>query len=202
MTKIKYSLIREWMSASGARETGSERALKPAERALLFSDGSMTVRLESLTGKEISAEVAETGLAALSAGDAAYLGEKPSSAALQRKVWLKAGAEKLIYAVTLIPIERVEEGLLKELHAGRPEPLGRILGERNIRITKERIETAIICSLEASAGLSIDPSTPLFARRYLLNGRGGGGSKGEGMIKAAVLEIFSPRLLPLPYLGS
>lgn len=192
-----HSIIKDWLKAPEARGADWLKPLRPEERFLLFSGGSTTLELEVLLGRSVAAEVTKTGFARLGPDDALYLGEGPLAPALERSVWLKAGDKRLVFAHTVMPVESLDRGLLKELSGGKREPLGRILSSMGIPAVKEGIEAALINCPEACAGFSIEAGTPLFAKRYLLKG---GGGPGASAIKAAVFEVFTPRLVSGPYL--
>ncbi len=62
-------------------------------------------------------------------------------------------------------------------------------------VTKEQLEAGVIESKGAARGFSIPEKTPLMGRRYILEGSNG---PGKWVIKAALMEIFSPEIIPAP----
>lgn len=169
----------------------------PQQRFLLLSDGSMTLNLELLTGSKVEVEIRRSGLARLSKNAAAYLEEEQGNPSLEREVWLTAGGKRLIYAQTLIPLNRIEEKLLEALRMEGNEPLGRVLNSKKIPFTKDRLEVGVVSCARASTDLGMDARTPLMARRYVLFNKGD-----RWVIKAAVTEIFSPDVIGSPCIGN
>ncbi len=181
----------------------------------------MTLALEDFAGSTIHAELIKKGRITLSKEISDYIGlprSKEASEALEREVWLTAGSRRLVYARTLIPLECIDARLLDLLEDKSNEPMGRVLGSRNIPFSKKKLELGTLRCPPLAANLELDPDTPFIARRYVLfNDKGAGrhsmpgsprragnprraeGSRGPEnkawSIKAAVFEVFSPELL-------
>ena len=166
-------------------------ALSSKERMILLSDGSLTLLLEALLRDRVSVEVKRNTSAPLSPEAAAYLGEEPSIDALEREVWLKVKARKLVFAHLVVPVSTVEPWLLDALKEGT-EPLGRVLKNREIPVLKEALEIGVVRAPELSADLKIEPASELYARRYKLTNRVEGGG---WIIKAEICEVLSPSLV-------
>ncbi|MBI5887941.1 MAG: DUF98 domain-containing protein [Deltaproteobacteria bacterium] len=174
--------------------------LKPEQRFLLLSDGSLTLELELLSGQpkkpaRVEAVVEFRANCNLTDEAAAYLEEAPRKPAMHREVWLTAGGRLLVYAQTLIPLERIEKGLLNALEMESSVPLGRVLSARKIPVCKDRLEVAVLKCPKAAMDLGIGADTPLMARRYILFNRD---SSGVWIIKAGITEVFSPGVIPAP----
>lgn len=175
--------------------------LKPRQRFLLLSDGSLTLELELLSGPpkkpaRVEAVVEFRANCSLTDEAAAYLEEAPAKPAMHREVWLTAGKRLLVYAQTLIPLDRIEKGLLNALEMESSVPLGRVLSARKIPVCKDRLEVAVLKCPKAAMDLGIGANTPLMARRYVLFNRA---SSGVWIIKAGITEVFSPRVIPAPW---
>lgn len=191
--KTGYTLIQEWRgSGADALTTG----LAPHQRLLLLSDGSLTRELELLSGERVDVELIYTGDAVLSEGEAAYLEERSGTDALEREVWLTAGGKRLVYAHSLIPGERVDRKLLDALGKNPNEPLGRVLVSKKIFFSKEKLEVCALKSERIANGFGVNEETAFIARRYVLFNK----ERDRWVIKAAVLEVFSPGLIPGPAL--
>lgn len=199
-----YTLLTEWAVAGegvGPTEGPELSRLKPEQRFLLLSEGSLTEELELLSGRpkktaRVEAVVEFKAACNLTDEAAAYLGEVPQKPAMHREVWLTAGGRLLVYAQTLIPLERIEKGLLNALEMESSVPLGRLLSRRNIAVGKERLEVAVLKCPKAAMDLGLDADTPLMARRYILFKRA---SSGRWIIKAGITEIFNPAVIPAPW---
>jgi len=165
--------------------------LKAHEKLLLFSEGSMTLELELLTGSRVDVELKMRGVRPLSGEEAGFLGVGAGGSALEREVWLVAGGQKLLYARTLIPADCIAPELRRALDEKSSEPLGRVLASMGVLFAKERLEAAIVKCEAASTELGLAPDSALYARRYILFNKGEGG----WVIKAAVTEVFSPALV-------
>ncbi len=203
--KFPYALLKGWFGAEGTEGVkGPDKpdkydcprsGLLPHQKLLLFSDGSMTLDLELLYGSRVEVEVIFTGFTPLSKETAIYLNEPAGKKSMEREVWLTVNGKRLIYAWTLIPLDRMRDGLLKTLEENINEPLGRVLASKKIFFTKEQLEAGVIESKGAARGFSIPEKTPLMGRRYILEGSNG---PGKWVIKAALMEIFSPEIIPAP----
>lgn len=192
MTKrFSYTLLRGWEEAGGQNELPELKGLEPHQRLLLLSDGSLTLDLELLFGAAVEVDVMHEDKTALCAKDAAYLEEQAGMEASEREVWLRVGDKKLVYARSLIPVERVRADLRETLDRQNNEPLGRVLGSSRIFFTKDKLEVSVVTCAQASEKLGLAPETPLLARRYILSNR----DRDGWVIKAAVTEIFSPEIV-------
>lgn len=196
---LEYTLIKDWCGSRDALKASWLGSLGSGERLLLFSDGSLTLELGLQLGSRIDAQVRRTAACVLSEDDALYLGEAPGAPALERCAWLKAIGRNLVFARTVMPVERVDASLLKEISSGAGAPLGTVLCSRGIPIAKEKIGVGLVICPAAAEELSIGVETPLLAKRYVLYNRE---KTGEWMIKASVTEVFSPGIIAAPYIGN
>ena len=192
--KFSYKLAEGWHGTDdGKRWT----TLKPHERLLLFSDGSMTLDLELLFGSRVEVELISKGFTPLPEDAARYIAVNAGKKAMEREVWLTANGKRLIYAQTLIPLDCLGPGLLETLEENSLEPLGRVLAARKIFFTKVRLEAGIIESAAAARGFGVHESARLMGRRYVLEDS----RDGRWVIKAALMEVFSPEIIPAPAAG-
>ena len=178
-----------WLAPSSA--SGLLDGLKAHEKLLLFSEGSMTLELELLTGSRVAVELKFMGERALSGQEAEFLGVSQGENALEREVWLVAGKTKLLYAHTLIPAGCIDSEVRKALDANSLEPLGRVLTSRGVLFAKKRLEASVVMCDSVTADLGLAQGSSLYARRYILYNKGERG----WVIKAAVTEVFSPALI-------
>lgn len=190
--EFSYTLINGW-SRTAVGETPGLIGLKSEERLLLLSSGSMTLDLELLSAKAVEVELKYSGKALLGSEDAAYLNEDAGKEAIERVAWLTVGQKRLVFAHTLIPLDRIQKSLLKALESRAREPIGTVLRSKKIPFQKENIEVGVLRCEQAAADLNIAASTPLVSRRYILFDRK---KSGRWTIKALVTEIFSPVLIP------
>lgn len=166
--------------------------LLPHQRLLLLSDGSLTLDLELLWKSALTVDLKFKGLTELSGEDAAYLEEEPGRGALERVVWLTINSKRLVYARSLIPLDRINKDLKEELEARSEEPLGRVLTAKKVFFSKKKLEVGVVRCETASTDLGLDHATPLVARRYILYNME---RPDDWTIKAAVTEIFSPEAI-------
>jgi len=190
-TGFSYTLVRDWAPARSGAELAGLAGLEPHQKLLLLSDGSMTLDLELLFGSPVEVEVERTGSASLSAADAEYLEEETGMEVTQREVWLTVEDKRLVWAHTLIPVQRVRDDIKKSLDANRGEPIGRVLNSMKVFFSKDRLDVGVVICAHASAALGLAPDTPLVARRYILSNK----QESEWLIKAAITEIFSPEII-------
>jgi len=190
--RFSYTLLRDWSRAGHDKMSPELDGILPHQKLLLLSDGSMTLDLELLSNARVCVEVKFKGTGPLGEQAAGYLEEPAGTEAMEREVWLTAGGKKLVYAHTLIPLSRIEEGLKTELEKNANEPLGRVLTSNKIFFTKEKLDVGVVKCVSAAGELGCPASTPFIARRYILSNRE---NSGTWIIKASVTEIFSPELI-------
>lgn len=188
---FSLTLLGNWLAPKEAPSSGFLRSLAAHEKLLLFSEGSMTLELELLTGKRVDVELRLMGERALEEGEALFLGVSPGDVAMEREVWLLAAGERLLYAHTLIPVDCIDAGVKEALDQMSSEPLGRVLTSKGVLFAKERLEAALVHCEAASTELGLQAGSALYARRYILYNRAESG----WVIKAAVTEVFSPGLI-------
>lgn len=189
--KFSYTLVDGWHRAGDGQRWA---ALKPHELLLLFSDGSMTLDLELLFGSRVEVEMISKGFTRLSGEAAEYIGVSAGKKAMEREVWLTVNGRRLIYARTLIPLECLREGLLEVLEDNSSEPLGRVLASKKIFFSKTRLEAGVLESACAARGFKAQADSRLMGRRYILEDS----EDGRWVIKAALMEVFSPGIIHAP----
>ncbi len=187
MTELfSYALERGWRGVDDPLP-----GFEPDDKALLFSGGSLTALLESLMASPITAEVKFKARRPVGMDAASVLGFPAEALAMHRVVWLVSDKARLVFAHTIIPIEGADSLLIKELEDLTQEPIGTVLGKKNITLVKEKIEAGVVTCQEAALDLSLDEKTVFVARRYVLKGRAGA----RILLNAVVTEIFSPALI-------
>jgi chorismate-pyruvate lyase len=190
--QIPYKLKNGWDSVGSKADDQILSLLKPHERPLVVSDGSMTLALELLLGARVSIELKRSDQTELDPEGAEYLQEKAGGLALAREVWLVADRKRLVFARSIMPIERIDKGILRHIEGHPAEPIGRVLADKNAYFSKQGLEIAIVNCPSVAFDLSIDQDTGFLARRYMLSSKD---KKGSWLIKAAMTEIFSPELV-------
>lgn len=188
---FSLTLQGSWLAPVDPTSSCFLAGLAAHEKLLLFSEGSMTLELELLTGKRVDVELKYLGERGLSVEEADFLDVEPGETAMEREVWLVAGGSRLLYAHTLIPNRCIDSDVKKALDDMSSEPLGRVLTSKGILFAKERLEAGRVRCETAALDLGMEADTTLYARRYILYNRGGQG----WVIKAAVTEVFSPGLV-------
>lgn len=188
---FNYAILKDWFSAEEEKDRPELTGLLPHQKLLLLSDGSMTLDLELLWRSMVEVELKFQGLTKLGS-EAAYLEEGTGKDALEREVWLTVEDKRLVYAHSVIPLDRIEDAILNDILANSTEPLGRVLTTRKVFFAKKKLEVGVVACESAAADLGIDARTPLIARRYILYNNS---SPTEWVIKAGVTEIFSPEII-------
>lgn len=169
--------------------------LRPHQKMLFTSGGSLTLDLELLLETEVKVGVVYRRQSCLDIETAAYLHAVPGAPVSERVVWLKAGHRHLVYAHTVFLLERTDPAILESLDRYFDEPLGKVLSQRRIVFTKSRMEGGVVVCAEAASALNLPEDSPLVARRYVLADSGAAASQAD-TIKAAVIEVFSPEIIP------
>ena len=188
---FNYAILKDWFSAEEEKDRPELTGLLPHQLLLLLSDGSMTLDLELLWRSMVEVEVKFQGITKLK-DEASYLEERIGKDALEREVWLKVEDKRLVYAHSVIPLDRIEDSILNDILANSSEPLGRVLTTRKVFFAKKKLEVGVVTCESAATDLGIDAKTPLIARRYILYNNS---SPTKWVIKAGVTEIFSPEII-------
>ena len=172
-------------------------------RELILSTDSLTAKIESLYGSNLTVEPSKKAKAAASeltcdATLSKYLGVAEGSVVLEREVCLSIEGRRVLYARSLFSLACIERPVLEEiLESG--EPLGRVLLNKGVSLEKDMIEVAVIddgeelrgCGLDIDLDLDTDHKAPLALRRYRLFSKAGS----EININAALIEVFSRELI-------
>ena len=195
--EFSYTMFKGWFEAGGQDSGVLLAGMTPQQKLLLLSDGSMTLGLEGLLGSRVEVELRHRGNTLLGAGDASYLGEAAGKESMEREVWLTIDGKRLIYAQTLIPLDRIDKSLLNILNERGGEPLGRVLHTGHVPFIKENLEIALVRCAGAALGLGLGADALFIARRYILFNKK---ESGGWVIKASVTEVFSPEIISAPLL--
>jgi len=198
---FSYKLLDGWIEMRSGAADRLTSGMRPHQRLLFASGGSLTLDLELLKEAEVKVEVVYRQDAALDTETAAYLHAAPGAAVAERVVWLKAGHTNLVYAHTVFLLERTDRAILESLERYVDEPLGKVLNSRRIVFTKTHMEAGIVVCPQAAAVLGLPEDSPFVARRYVLADSGASDSQVD-IIKAAVIEVFSPEIIPAAPAGS
>lgn len=193
---FSYKLLDGWVemrSDAGDRLTSG---LRPHQKMLFTSGGSLTLDLELFMEGEVKVDVVRRRETGLDIETAAYLHAAPGAQVSERVVWLKAAHSNIVYALTVFLLERTDPAILESLDRYFDEPLGKVLNHRRIVFTKTRMEAGVVVCAEAASVLNLPDDSPLVARRYVLADSGASASQAD-TIKASVIEVFSPAIIPV-----
>ncbi|MFQ5585523.1 MAG: chorismate--pyruvate lyase family protein [Thermodesulfobacteriota bacterium] len=194
--QFSFTLLHGWNRERELLTALRGENLLPHQLLLMLSDGSLTTHLEAIYDCTLTVEIRESGTVLLEEGEAAFLGVTPGGEAVARGTWLKAGGKKLVYAKTLLPVERLDERLIRDVSTVE-EPLVRLLTTEYPFSRKERIEIGIVASSAVAGELDVPDDTPFWMRRYRLTTQA---EAGERSVRAMVTELFSPELMGTPLL--
>lgn len=193
---FSYRLVALWQDMRFDPAKALVAGLRPHQRLLLASGGSLTLDIEYLLETEIKVELMCRQDCLLSAEAASYLQAAQGAQACERVVWLKAGKMRLVYAHTVFLLESTDPSILEYLDRCPDEPLGKILNLRHINFTKSRMEVGVVSCGQAASVLGMAQDTLFIARRYVLADAGPSTAQ-AGRVKAVVTEVFSPEIIPI-----
>jgi chorismate-pyruvate lyase len=159
--------------------------IPPVLRLLLTSDGSMTTALEALRAGRVSVEVVRQGEESIDDDTAQRLGVSPRQTAVSRHVWLTHAGERLLYAVSVLPMESLAPEVATEIRRGI-EPLGRLFDTTNRAVIRDGLRIGRLHNPELADAFGVDPGEHLWCRAYRL--------AVERTLTASIVEVFSPRL--------
>ncbi len=186
---------QEWQSINAYWKDWKTAPIDPLFRLLLSSDGTTVRSLNSLFLTPTVLEVVEQHEIEMDAASSLQLEVTEGEKALERSVWLnieKAGGpkEKLIYAVSTLPVSSLKPDLLHALHL-RQKPLGQMIEEQSLPTFRDRLEVAYLPFEAVATTLALKEDTLFWARRYRLSI--------SGQVSAIICEVFSPRLSSLSF---
>lgn len=159
--------------------------VSPVLRLLLASDGSMTTALEALRLGRVAVDVVRQGEEPMDDATARRLGVAPRQAAVSRHVWLTHAGERLLYAVSVLPLESLAPRVAVEVRRGI-EPLGRLFDTANRAVVRDGLRIGQIQNPDLAAAFGAEPGDPLWCRTYRL--------AVEDTLTASIVEVLSPRL--------
>lgn len=154
-------------------------------RLLLTSDGSMTTALEALRVGRVSVEVVRQGEESIDDDTARRLGVSVRQTAVARHVWLTHAGERLLYAVSVLPLESLAPKVATEIRRGI-EPLGRLFDTKSRAVIRDDLRIGRHHNPDLAKAFGVDPADLLWCRAYRL--------AVEGTLTASIVEVLSPRL--------
>ncbi len=180
---------QDWQSISACWSNWKTHSVDPVLRLLLSSDGTTVRSLNALLLRPVSLEVMGQQSCLVSGQLASQLGVPEGEKAIERSVWLniekESGTEKLIYAVSTLPVSKLNPDVYQALQL-REKPLGRIIETQSIPTFRDQLEVAYLPFEAVAATLALKEDTLFWARRYRL--------LISGQVSALICEVFSPRL--------
>ncbi len=159
--------------------------VSPVLRLLLASDGSMTTALEALRMGRISLEVVRQGEDPIDEATARLLDVAPHQTGVTRHVWLTHAGERLVYAMSVLPIESLAPDVATEIRRGI-EPLGRLFDTGHRAVIRDGLRIGRLHNPDLAKAFGADPAEPLWCRAYRL--------AVERTLTASIVEVLSPRL--------
>jgi chorismate-pyruvate lyase len=150
------------------------KALPPALRTLLTTDGTVTETLAALYGEEVGVRVLAQGFGGLEGGEAPELEARAGTPVLDRTIVLVGAESGRVYTAArsrILP-EALPQGLKEGLLAGR-EPLGKLMLEHRLETFREVVacgrgpaSRAPGLGASAPAALQTGPDAPVAWRTY------------------------------------
>ena len=133
----------------GARRLELWTALSPVQRAILGSDGSFTLLLTALLGKEVKVSLIEQSISHMRRHDEAVQLDK-GARVLNRNVRLYVEPDRnIVYASSVIAIDRVAPAVAYDFLAGT-ETLGRTLRKHRLETFRELVDWGTMATPEAA----------------------------------------------------
>ena len=140
--------------------------LNPIHKILMSTDGSVTVILEAVTGKEVVVQTEEQRVVKADKVTAELLQIDEGDEVNYRVVNLKAGNDVLAHAVSFTPIKRLKEEFKEDLMRA-DIPIGKIMRKYGIEARREikwsRVEKA---NAEMAEIFGIDENEVIIVRNY------------------------------------
>jgi chorismate-pyruvate lyase len=157
-----------WLNDDEFLKSDAAHRLAPALRALLTSDGSITLLLQTLLLVPIEVEVLRQEDIKLDHATADLLSADPGSAVLARDVWLTAKSRRIVRASSLILVGELSPSLLRDLRSSE-KPMGLLLQESDERVTRDRLEIAPDADPPGRSTPEDPPVRQAWMRRYRMS---------------------------------
>jgi chorismate-pyruvate lyase len=158
---------------SGNTERGAERlalwsSLSPVQRALLGGDGSLTLLMSTLLGKEVKVALTEQQVTQLKRGDEAVM-LKRGAKVIRRNVRLYVEPDRnLVFASSIIAFDRLYTAIAEDLLAGR-ETIGLLLRKHRLETFRELVDWGAATTPEDALGFF--RRSDMFYRSYRIINR-------------------------------
>jgi chorismate-pyruvate lyase len=178
-TSIAWKTLEEFLAEVDPLEVA------PVLRVLLASDGSMTTALEALRVGRISVEVVRQGEESIDDDTAQRLGVSPRQTAVSRHVWLTHAGDRLVYAMSILPLESLAPDVATEVRRGI-EPLGRLFDTGSRAVIRDGLRIGRLHNPDLASAFGAAPADLLWCRAYRL--------AVERTLTASIVEVLSPRL--------
>ena len=181
--------LKTWNLDDFLKECPSQ-AEEATLRLLMTSDGTMTRALEAVHLFPITVEMIKQSQTHLDPEVAGYLEIRtPPKEVVSRKVWLKKGPQKMLYASTILAIQAAQTGedrleAIREAILAGCKPLGSLIEQYRLPSFKDKIMIGTLLYPEVAQDFGLSPATELWGRHYRL-------AMGS-CVRASVLEVFSP----------
>src|SRR5574341_1490413 len=160
-TSIAWKTLEEFLAEADPLEVA------PVLRLLLVSDGSMTTALEALRMGRITVEVVRQGEESIDDDTARRLDVAARQTAVSRHVWLTHAGERLLYAVSVLPLECLAPEVATEVRRGI-EPLGRLFDTKSRAVIRDGLRIGRIQNSDLAQAFGADPADGLWCRAYRL----------------------------------
>lgn len=179
----------DWMTWEAFGDDCRSQTLKPTQKLLLLSDGTMVRALNALFGKPARLEIIEQRDIVLDEKSATILKVSAGEKAIERTVWLDVGQGKqrrrVLHAISKFPISKIKPDLYQEIRLGQ-KPIGQIIQERLYSTWRDNLEIAHLPFPAVAKGLELPEETLFWARRYRLSF--------SEQVSAIICEVLSPQL--------
>lgn len=159
--------------SSGQTERGAARmalwsSLSPSQRALLGGDGSLTLLMGALLGKDVKVALTEQQVTQLKRADEAVM-LKRGAKVIRRNVRLYVEPDRnLVFASSVIAFERLYTSLAEDLLAGR-ETIGLLLRKHRLETFRELVDWGSVSTPDDALGFF--RRSEMFYRSYrIING--------------------------------
>lgn len=175
-----YPLAPQWEgSAPDTLDGGPGHLLSPAWRLLVLGDGSPTRHLQLLTGQPTQVDLIDMRPIGHSRDGASALLEAIPGPRLRRQVWLRGGQERLAYACSWWPTDRVDD-LLED----RRQPIWASLSQHRLELYRD---LRWVCHGDSPAlEVAFGQPGPFWGRYYYF--------WHQGQPLTLIYEVFSPLL--------
>ena len=188
---VAFPEAEKWAGIDSFLEDSAARNLTAGQRLILTGGGTLTATLQALSNSPIHIDVIRQQLLEADPGSVRFLEMGEIEKGLFREVWiLNNKNEKLVYAVSFLPLTAMNPSIYEALMSGRCS-IGDLIETMNLPSCKDKIGFGKIQSEFLSKEFKALAASHFWYRHYRL--------ASPKNLLASIFEVFSPTAFDMKF---